>query len=366
VFASGADKSCCGIYYYYYFIYNIFLFIELYEKSCAHIVGVDVRGLGCVRGGGLVLAQEAALTDEPVESEVGFQPEIRADDSVEVGKNIIFRSDSGSLPPEGRISSYLWDFGDGQFSSKEEVVHIFRSPGRYNVTLVVDWVPPGAGQLTAEFVKEVFVFERSIFLVTDLQQTVERLDALKRRAEDQNVYLKDIRAAVNIRLRGQFLQLIEEQLVSIAGSDTIIIWSDQVELLSVFNSFAQRIDFRQKDVVLITDGNIGLVKNILMGVYSILQPRRVVITRREAIDEFFTVPPDRDVVSLIRERGYDLEVIDQQSQQEFNLFALPSYGISYLQEQGVADSVILAVLFLAVVVTMVTFMRLVVGFSSRP
>lgn len=314
-----------------------------------------------------VFAQESELSPGlPSEIETSvFQPQIQGSDSVKVGRNIILSPDISMLPEEARITEYLWDFGDGQLSSKEEVVHIYRQPGRYNVKLSVTWAASDEAPLeVVEFIKEVFVFERSIFLMTDLLQTEERITALETRAADQNVYLDHIRSAVNLRLKGQFLQLIEANLESIQNSDTVIIWSDQVELLSILNAFSQRIDFQQKDLVVITDGNIGLVKNILSGVYSILSPRRIVITRREAIDEFFTPLEERDVVSVIRERGYDLDVIDVATTSEFDLFALPTYGISYLQERGVEDSVILAVLFLPVIVTVVTFMRLVIGFAS--
>jgi hypothetical protein len=314
-----------------------------------------------------VIAQEITEASEIIEDVelVGFQPQIKGADSVKVGKNIIFSPDITSLDKDARIQEYLWDFGDGQFSSKEEVVHIYRKPGRYNVKLIVTWLPQEGGKFEkVEFMKEIFVFERSLFLMTDLQQTEDRINALETRAADQNVYLDHIRAAVNLRLKGQFLQLIESNIDSIQNSDTVIIWSDQVELLSILNTFSQRIDFQQKDLVVITDGNIGLVKNILSGVFSILKPQRIVVTRREAIDEFFTTTEERDVISVIRERGYDLDVIDAQTNQEFDLFALPTYGISYLQEQGVEDSVILAVLFLPIIVTVVTFMRLVIGFSS--
>jgi PKD repeat protein len=339
-------------------------YIRRILKSCfALLVLANLLG-GTIGVPIYVIAQEIDEAVELVEESI-FQPEIKGGDSVKVGKNIIFSPDVSSLQEGARVLEYLWDFGDAQFSSKEEVVHIYRQPGRYNVKLSVTWVPQeGVGTETVEYMKEVFVFERSLFLMTDLQQTEERISALETRAADQNVYLDHIRAAVNLRLKGQFLQLIEENIDSIQNSDTIIIWSDQVELLSILNTFSQRIEFQQKDLVVITDGNIGLVKNILSGVYSILEPRRIVVTRREAIDEFFTTTEERDVISVIRERGYDLDVIDAQTNQEFDLFALPTYGISYLQEQGVEDSVILAVLFLPVVVTVVTFMRLVVGLSS--
>jgi len=318
---------------------------------------------------GNVFAQETS-SEETVEileetEEIDIPELIRSDDSVAIGKNIIFAVDGTVLPQGIKIRDYLWEFGDGEFGGKEEVTHIFRSPGRYNVKLRVTYIPTGLNRAeVTEYTKEVFAFERSLFLITDLKQSPERIEALTQRAEEQGVYLKSIRSDINLRLKGQLLQLIEQDLADIQNSDTVIIWSDRVDMLSVLNGFSQRLNMQQKDLVVVTDGNIGLLTNILSGVYSVLEPERIIITRREAIDELFTTTDEQDVVEVIRSRGYDLQLLDQTTQEEFDIFALPSYGMSYLQGKGVQDSVILLVLFLPVVVTLVTFLRVVIGLSS--
>ena len=44
---------------------------------------------------------------------------------------------SGSTDPDGSISSYAWDFGDGQSGSGVTASHVYASPGSYNATLTV-------------------------------------------------------------------------------------------------------------------------------------------------------------------------------------------------------------------------------------
>lgn len=44
---------------------------------------------------------------------------------------------SGSTDPDGTISTYAWDFGDGQTSTEQSPVHIYAANGDYTVTLVV-------------------------------------------------------------------------------------------------------------------------------------------------------------------------------------------------------------------------------------
>lgn len=42
-----------------------------------------------------------------------------------------------SFTPHGNITDYLWDFGDGEHGNGIQIVHTYKKPGTYNVTLVV-------------------------------------------------------------------------------------------------------------------------------------------------------------------------------------------------------------------------------------
>ncbi|MFC1715606.1 PKD domain-containing protein [Candidatus Poribacteria bacterium] len=52
------------------------------------------------------------------------------------GQEIIFDG-SKSLDPDGQISNYNWDFGDGQTASGDKVSHTYENPGIYSVHLTV-------------------------------------------------------------------------------------------------------------------------------------------------------------------------------------------------------------------------------------
>jgi len=56
--------------------------------------------------------------------------------TVDTGAEVQFDG-SGSYDPDGTISSYEWDFGDGQHSNCSSPVHSFFSPGDYEVSLTV-------------------------------------------------------------------------------------------------------------------------------------------------------------------------------------------------------------------------------------
>ncbi|WP_251862197.1 collagenase [Clostridium sp. Marseille-Q2269] len=51
-------------------------------------------------------------------------------------KEVVFSSE-GSTDPDGKITSYLWDFGDGTKSNESSPKHTYTTPGNYKVTLKV-------------------------------------------------------------------------------------------------------------------------------------------------------------------------------------------------------------------------------------
>jgi PKD repeat protein len=52
-------------------------------------------------------------------------------------KEIVRFDGSGSLDPDGNITAFRWDFGDGGQSPDEQPLHTFHDPGIYEVRLVV-------------------------------------------------------------------------------------------------------------------------------------------------------------------------------------------------------------------------------------
>jgi len=62
------------------------------------------------------------------------QPFITSKDSSGVLEEIKFSGLKSNLP-EFQIEKYIWDFGDGSFTTGAEVAHSYKKEGMYNVTL---------------------------------------------------------------------------------------------------------------------------------------------------------------------------------------------------------------------------------------
>ena len=57
-------------------------------------------------------------------------------DNISTGETI-FLSSQDSFDPDGEITSYFWNFGDGTFSYRPWVYHTYRYPQKYNLSLTV-------------------------------------------------------------------------------------------------------------------------------------------------------------------------------------------------------------------------------------
>jgi PKD repeat protein len=67
--------------------------------------------------------------------------------TVQAGSNVAFDGTQSS-DPDGSISAYSWNFGDGTTSNASQPVHAFTEPGTYNVTLSVTDNHGGSASVT--------------------------------------------------------------------------------------------------------------------------------------------------------------------------------------------------------------------------
>lgn len=69
---------------------------------------------------------------------------ITCPDTCYVNEEITLDGKKSNLP-DFYIQGYLWNFGDGTYSTEAEVTHVFKSPGVFNVQLVVESMPDPGG-----------------------------------------------------------------------------------------------------------------------------------------------------------------------------------------------------------------------------
>ena len=151
-----------------------------------------------------------------------LKADIQAENNVEVNKSIIFDASISHYDHEKPVT-FIWDLGDGTIVEGEEIVHVFRQPGRFIVRLTVE-------QEEQKDHKEIFVYvyEKIFFLITNNQ------------AEQESVF----RFIEDARKSGIFIKLIDNFIITGTTTEEILVkkLTENVEEFDI--DFQAALDFR--------------------------------------------------------------------------------------------------------------------------
>ncbi len=310
----------------------------------------------------------AAGSEAQPEAEIEVQ--INSLDEVGVGRKLIL--DAHGSVPEAALDEFVfnWDFGDGMREFGPEVVHNYTEPGVYQVKLNIS----GQGKEVG-LTKDIFVYNNSVLLVSDASASEEMLDGFMNAAREQYTTVNNFRSESGV---SEFL--VEEELLlklsdgqqQIKDADVIMFWTEGslgATLLSALRNTLPStvIDFSDKKVVFVTKGSLQGLQNIAQGTFDNIQPDHIVITHPEAryplLKSLDLGAEDREAfVDILKDRGIGYEVIDSETQ--FKVHRFMSYFINYMINNGVPSNTIKLILVLSVIVTVVSFMKQVVGFDT--
>ena len=316
----------------------------------------------------LALAQ---ATNEPlVESGVKLEPiqispaVIDVNDRMEVGRGSIFDASLSTLPEEGKFI-YEWDFGDGNRDQGIEAVHSYAEPGPYTVSLDIEV----DGQFYAHVEKSLFVYRQLYLLITDQATEREKIESMVSFARDRGVFMEVVsnyEANSEFIVEEDLLKKLNEALPSVKIADAIIIWTDGGSGLAVLSRFNQRLtdatNFYNKEFVVITNQSFRTMANIAQGTFRTIRPARMILTRPEALWMLF----EKDTIDAF---ALDLEALDIQYEVISELGHITplnfmSFFINYMVEKGVPTNSLLLILMLPVIVTIVAFLKQVVGLTT--
>jgi hypothetical protein len=302
--------------------------------------------------------EEVELTDsQPIVAGVS------ANSTVEVNKSIIFDASSSYAQDLEAELTYEWFFGDGNRQSGVEVVHSYAYSGEYELTLVVrDTVGNQVSVL-----HDVFVYENSFALITNVEDEQERIAAFVDSAQEENVLIELVESYSD---QSEFLQeeVLKNEIIENIGdlevTDTIVVWTSGSSGLTVFSQVYQSISdddfFRGKDIVFISDEDFGSLANIARGVYQTVQPERIILTRSEAVWALLDVK--EEFAELLEERGIQYEIVDDRLR--LRPWNVMSYFVNFMLDRGIPANTIRLVLMLPIIVTVVAFMKQVIGLAT--
>jgi len=315
---------------------------------------------------GYILAQVEDELDLPneINQDYELEPFITSEQDVEVGKKIIFDATDSNFNFGLGEPSFHWDFGDGYWEIGNEVVHQYSKIGNYQVKLTIT-----QGENSSEIIKEVFVYDRKIFFVTDVE-VIQEISLIEEQAVENGVALKlllaqDVEGFLN---EDNLAKLIGEETEFIKDSDVLAFYTKSSLGLQSFNQYFRNLSEVQKELlqkkffVKISDSNLDVASNFAYQSFNTIQPEFILLTRAEAINPVFSTKNSAEITDILHNRGVEYQIIDEHGKKPFFYFL--SHLISNFISRGVSANTIYLILIIPFLTFIAIFFRQVIGLST--
>ncbi|MEK7085845.1 MAG: PKD domain-containing protein, partial [Patescibacteria group bacterium] len=291
---------------------------------------------------------------------------INTPNAVEIKKSTIFDASQSFVPENNKNAHYGWDFGDGNRNEGIEVLHTYKTPGYYTVTLTLN-----DGSSTSQTTMEVFAYRKLIILVTDQSENKDSIEIIKDYSEKKGVYLKTIESY------GSSTEFISEEILTKKLTETaedlqkakqIVVWTKENAGLNAISRFIQNnagkiiSDFRQKTIVVL-ENSISSNLSRIERQFGLINPKMMIVAKEGAIDALIESSTEDEFIDALKERGNAYEIVDAKSG-KLRPWNFMSYFVNVLVNKGIPDNTIALLLLLPVIATVVAFMRQVVGITT--
>mgnify|MGYP002725564604 CR=1 FL=1 len=309
-------------------------------------------------------AQTEEIADLPTE----LRAVITGTSEVEVGKTIVL---DGSLSIADADSvSYLWTRDGAVISRTEEAVLTLDRPGSYTVKLSVrDQL--GGRTREAESEQEIVAYLRKLVLVAGPDVSAEKIDLHRASGDELGIFVDVLHAedlAIPLGSEDAMTKLIAENTEKLLGAEAIILWAEGSSAMNALSralrTNKEAVEWIQSQtIILITDGGLQRLARVVRGPFSVLSPKQIIITRKEAINPLIEVENVDAFLTEIEKRDIDFAVVDQAT------FAIRPWNllstlVNYMVTKGVSSEMIILLLMLPVILTIITFLKQVIGVTT--
>lgn len=300
-----------------------------------------------------------------------IRPVITGDDIVRVNKNIIFDASSTFLLDTGEVVSYQWEMGDGTTIFGEEVVHTYDQPGSYTVTLRVT-----QGNQKESIAREVYTYNKLIFLLTDVDERRENIDNLKEDAAEDGTYIfviESYETTTAFMSEETFYSQLNDNLSNFINADAVAIWTTRGSGINALTRLVrQEIEkegsnlqesLKSKTVLVITEENIGTLGRIMQGNFNIILPKQIIITRQYELKNFIIAESDDAFLEDLEKSVSDYSLINEETGR-ISVWNSISYLVSFMISNGIPSNTIVLLLMLPIIATIIAVLKQVIGITT--
>lgn len=299
-------------------------------------------------------------------------PEIRAviggPRDVAIGKTIVL---DGSLSSaEEKTVSYLWML-DGRIVSRvAEAVLTLEKPGEYTIELTVrDRIGKQARE--AKAAQKMTVYLRKLVLIAGPDVPQEKVELHRESGRALGIFVDalPLRAlAIPLGTEDALTKLIAENVGRLQGAEVVVLWAEGATamnaLLRALQGDPERLALLQaQNIVMITERGLQTLARVIRGPFSVLHPQRVILTRKEAINPLVEAESIDVFLADIEQRDIDSFVVDRST------FAVRPWNLlstltNYMITHGVSGDMIILLLMLPIILTLITFLKQIVGITT--
>src|SRR3989344_1527256 len=315
-----------------------------------------------------LFAQEGA--NVPVPTSFDLQAAITGPEDIAVGRTIIL--DASASKVTGENLQYRWYIGDSfqPISRTLEAVYTPEKIGPLVFRLVIHSTVNGEAR-ESEVRHAVVVYERKIVLVADNTVTEEKLVLHVESAAAAGVYLQVLKPAADPSPLGTeeaIFRLLSEKSTSFAGAEATVIWTDSIGGLQALMRAAEENEallstLQNQTIILITGRNLNTLARTARGPFSVLKPKQIIVTRKEALNPLFDTANMEEFLSDVRQRDIDSVLVDATTAavRPWNLL---SSLVNYMLTHGISSQTVILLLVLPVIATVLAFTKQVIGITT--
>ena len=297
-----------------------------------------------------------------------LQAVISGPSEVQVGKTVVL--DTSLSVVDAETARYQWTMDGRVISTNEEAVLTLDKAGRYAVALRIR-DNPGTNPREASVAKEILVYEKKIVLVAGPTVEREKLEFHQKSGEEIGVFLDILHAqdiSIPLGIEDALTKLIVENAEKLRGADTVVLWADgAIAMNALSRALRQKEEFlslvSQQTIILITDRGLQRLGRIIRGPFAGIQPKQIIITRKEAINFLIGSPDIESFSAAIAKADIDSHAVDRATY-AIRPWNVLSTLVSYMVSRGVSSEMIILLLMLPIILAIITFLKQVVGVTT--
>lgn len=317
---------------------------------------------------GLLAVSSIALAQVP---DAGIQAIITGPRDIPVGRTIILDASSSHIAGEG--TEYRWTIDETRQSIGRNVEAIYTPEKSGVLTFRLSLKSNGLDGtvMQDEITHSVTAFKRKIVIIADGSVKPETLLSYASGALLKGVFVKLIQAdprTPKLGVEDTLHRMLIEDKDALQGSDAIVVWTQGVSgmqalMRAIQNNGEREAAIRNQSIVIIARPGLGIVARTTRGAVTLLLPREIIITRKEAMDHLVAAATMEEFSGQLKAADIPSQALSASSTM-FRPWDFLSILVNYLLSHGVSGQAVILLLILPIIATIFAFLKQVIGITS--